>query len=47
MGTEMMKQLPPITKLPAMAKLGLEPATSIELIKQSRAEIAEIEGLLH
>ena len=46
MGTDKMSELPPITSLPAMTKLGLTPSESIELIKQSRDEIAEMERLL-
>ncbi len=46
MGTPQMQSLPPINSLPAMQKLGLGPAQSIELIKQSREKIAEIEKLL-
>jgi HD-like signal output (HDOD) protein len=38
--------LPPAAKMPAMVKLGLKPQDSIDLIKQSQAEIAEIEQLL-
>lgn len=46
MGTEQMKTLPPISTLPAMIKLHMGPEQSIELIKQSREKIAEIEQLL-
>ena len=46
-GTPELEKIPPIGTLPAMAKLNLGPAESIELIKQSNREISEIEGLLH
>jgi HD-like signal output (HDOD) protein len=46
MGTPEIQSLPPINTLPAMMKLHIGPAESIELIKQSRAKIAEIEKLL-
>ncbi len=46
MGTPEMKSLPPISTLPAMVKLHMGPTESIELIKQSREKIAEIEKLL-
>ncbi len=47
MGEASIHDLPPLAKMPAMVKLKLEPKDSIELIKQSKAEIAEIERLLH
>ncbi len=47
MGETSIHDLPPLAKMPAMVKLKLEPKDSIELIKQSKAEIAEIERLLH
>jgi HD-like signal output (HDOD) protein len=46
MGMPEMQALPPITTLPAMVKLQMGPKESIELIKQSREKIAEIEKLL-
>ncbi len=48
-GTPEMKNLPPISKLPALAKLGMDelgPKESIEFLKQSRQEIEAIEALL-
>lgn len=48
-GTEAMKELPPISTLPAFAKLGmadLKPDQIIEFMKESRAEIDAIESLL-
>jgi HD-like signal output (HDOD) protein len=46
MGTAEMQSLPPISTLPATVKMHIGPTESIELIKQSRAKIAEIENLL-
>ena len=46
MGTDLIANMPPITTVPAMAKLKLGPAESMELIKQSNEEIKEIERLL-
>jgi HD-like signal output (HDOD) protein len=46
LGTPKMKFLPSINSLPAMAKLQMGPAESIELLKQSRAKSAEIERAL-
>ena len=48
-GTPEMKNLPPISKLPALAKLGMDelgPKQSIEFLKQSKQEIEAIEALL-
>ncbi len=48
-GTEDMKRLPPISKMPAYAKLGLStdnPQEIMEFMKNSKAEINEIEKLL-
>ena len=48
-GTPEMKNLPPISKLPAATKLGLDelgPQQSIQFIKDSKQEIEEIEALL-
>ncbi len=48
-GTEEMKQLPPIDKLPAFAKLGLStdnPGEIMSFMKESKAEVDVIEGLL-
>ncbi|TDJ27008.1 MAG: HDOD domain-containing protein [Gammaproteobacteria bacterium] len=48
-GTPEMKNLPPISKLPALAKLGMDelgPKESIEFLKQSKQEIQAIEALL-
>ena len=47
MGTDLISTVPPIGTLPAMEKLKLGPAESMELIKQSNKEIQEIERLLH
>jgi len=47
MGTAAMESLPPITTLPAMSKLNIGPQESIELIKQSREQLAEVERLFH
>ncbi len=49
-GTPEMKNLPPISKLPAASKLGLDelgPQQSIQFIKDSKQEIEEIEALLN
>lgn len=46
MGQPEMKDMPPITKVPAMTKLHMGPKESIELIKQSNREISEVERLL-
>lgn len=46
MGTNAIKNMPPITTIPAMTKLKMGPAESIQLIKQSNKEINEIERLL-
>lgn len=48
-GTEVMKRLPPISKLPAYAKLGLsfdEPTDIMAFMKESKAEVDIIEKLL-
>jgi HD-like signal output (HDOD) protein len=45
-GTPEKKSLPPINTIPAMVKLQMGPAESIELIKKSREKIAQIEKLL-
>ena len=48
-GTPEMNNLPPISKLPAASKLGLDelgPQQSIQFIKESKQEIEEIEALL-
>lgn len=47
MGTQAMQNMPPITTIPAMTKLKMGPAESIQLIKQSNREISEIERFLH
>ncbi len=47
MGSTQMKEMPPITKIPAFNKLNMGPVESIELIKQSNKEIQEIERMLH
>jgi HD-like signal output (HDOD) protein len=46
MGTAEMQNMPPISMIPAMAKLNMGPQESIELIRQSNREIAEIEKML-
>jgi len=46
MGTRDIKSMPPIAKIPAMAKLKMGPQESIDLIKQSNREINEIERML-
>ncbi len=46
MGTPEMQDMPPISKIPAMTKLKMGPQESIELIRQSNREIAEIEKML-
>jgi HD-like signal output (HDOD) protein len=46
MGSDAMKDIPPITTLPAMAKLNMGPKESVELLKQSNKEIREVEKLL-
>jgi HD-like signal output (HDOD) protein len=48
-GTPDMKNLPPLSKLPAFTKLGmdsLDPQQSLQFIKESKQEIDEIEVLL-
>lgn len=47
MGSPEMEKIPPITTLPAMGKFSLGPKESVELIRQSKQEIREIEFLLH
>ncbi len=44
-GTDALKELPPITSLPAMKKLGLSPIDSIALIKNSKDKIKAMEAL--
>ena len=46
MGTAEMQNMPPISKIPAMTKLKMGPQDSIDLIRQSNREIAEIEKML-
>jgi len=46
MGTEEMQNMPSISKIPAMNKLNMGPQESIELIRQSNREIADIEKML-
>ena len=48
-GTSEMKNLPPISKLPALGKLGMDelgPKESLEFMKQSKQEIEAIEALM-
>lgn len=47
MGTDALQSMPPINTIPAMTKLKMGPAESIQLIKESNREISEIESLLH
>ncbi len=46
MGSAEMQNMPPISKIPAMTKLNMGPQESIDLIRQSNKEIAEIENML-
>ncbi len=46
MGTQEMHNMPPISKIPAMAKLNMTPQQSIELLKESSKEISDIEAML-
>lgn len=46
MGASVQNNLPPISKIPAFAKLKMGPVESIELIKQSNQEILETEKML-
>lgn len=45
-GSDKIKELPPIQTIPAMKKLGLTPQTSIELIKQSKDQVHAMESIL-
>ncbi len=46
MGSAEMQNIPPISKIPAMTKLNMGPQESIDLVRQSNKEIAEIEKML-
>lgn len=45
MGMTDLKTMPPVSMIPAMAKLKLDPLESIDLIRQSNKEIREVEAL--
>lgn len=46
-GTDAMKGLPPITSIPAMKKLGLNPKESIALMKSSKDRIKAMEAMFN
>ena len=46
-GSHALEKVPPINTLPAMTKLKMGPAESIELIRESNKEISEIERMFH